>query len=115
VADTIAGSLTSADPPKRICAPTLLDTGGPGFLILSANATDLSGWKAGLGMEIAFKNESGAELSTKFAAFSGFPWSIITMHVPNQPRTAILAGVLPYFDFSVHYDAEHSVIGLKRR
>jgi hypothetical protein len=38
---------------------------------------------------------------------------IDTMQMPNASRTAILAGVLPYFDFSVL--AEHSVIGLKRR
>jgi hypothetical protein len=115
--NAIAGCLASADPPKRICGPTLLDTGALGFhiYISSARAVDLSGWKAGLGMEIAFKNESGAELSTKFVADSGLTSWISTTLMPNQPRMSINAGMLPYFDFSVLYDAEKGVIGLKRR
>jgi hypothetical protein len=98
--DAIAGCLASADPPNRICGPTLLDTGTVGIHISSANAADLSGWKACLGMQIALKNKSDAELSTKFAADSGLPSRISTTLMPNQPRTGILAGVLPYFDFS---------------
>jgi hypothetical protein len=42
--DAIAGCLTNADPPKRICGPTLLDTGTVGIFISSANTVDLSGW-----------------------------------------------------------------------
>jgi hypothetical protein len=60
-------------------------------------------------------SESGGELSTEFAAYSSLPSRIGMMLVPNLPRTGILAGLFPYFAFSVLYDAEHSVIGLKRR
>jgi hypothetical protein len=122
--DVIAGCLASADPPKRICGPTMLDTGTSGIYIQPANVVNLSGWKAGLGMEIAFKNKSGAGISTKFAAegvgrpliqWSGGPSWISTIHEPNLRRTVILAGALPYFNFSVLYDADKGVIGLKRR
>jgi hypothetical protein len=113
--DAIAGCLVSANLPKRICGPTLLDTGAPGFHISSANASDLSGWNAGLSLEIVFKSENGAELSAKFVADSGRSSRLSTGVVPEQPRTRISAGSLPYFTFSVLYDAEQSVIGLKRR
>jgi hypothetical protein len=63
--DSIAGCLVSAEPPKRICGPTLLDAGAPGINISSANWPDLWGWMAADyskgSMEIAFKNESNAE------------------------------------------------------
>jgi hypothetical protein len=81
--EAIAGCLGSADPPKRICSPILLDTGAPQIDILSANAVDLSGWNAGVGIE---------------------------MLVPKVPGTVFLPGVLPYFDFAVLYDAEKGVI-----
>jgi hypothetical protein len=54
-------------------------------------------------------------LSTKFVANTGLPSRIYTTFVPNLPRTVILAGLLPYFNFTILYDADHSVIGLKRR
>jgi hypothetical protein len=115
--DAIAACLTGAAPQKqkRICGPTLLDTGAPGFHITSGNSSDLSAWKAGTRMELAFNGDNGAELSTTFVAGAGRPSRIDTALRPNQPRTRISAGSLPYFAFSALYDAERPVIGLKPR
>jgi hypothetical protein len=47
--------------------------------------------------------------------FSGGASWIGPLQLPNLPFTVTLAGVLPYFYFSVLYDAEKGIIGLKRR
>jgi len=33
----------------------------------------------------------------------------------HQPDNGVFAGILPYFKYSVLYDSEHEVIGLKPR
>jgi hypothetical protein len=46
--DAIAGCLTNADPPKRICGPTLLDTGTVGIFISSGRcAANFAALQAG--------------------------------------------------------------------
>jgi hypothetical protein len=113
--DHIAGCLVRVSPPKQVCGPTELDTGASELLILSPNASDLSGWKAGQSLEIVFKNPEGAELSTKSVVDSNRLSHIFTIHLPEATRIYMSAGLLPYFAFSVLYDAENDVIGLKRR
>ena len=43
------------------------------------------------------------------------PSMITAILRPNQPRTRIMAGTLPYFTFAVLYDERNGVIGLKSR
>jgi hypothetical protein len=113
--DAIPGCLVGEQDHKRICGPTLLDTGAPGLQLSSSNPSDLSGSRPGNHMDIAFKDDQGAELNVKFTADADRPSKITSELRPNQPRTRISAGSLPYFGFSVLYDGEQSVVGLKAR
>jgi hypothetical protein len=113
--DAISGCLVSDETHKRICGPTLLDTGAPGVEITSGDSSALSGWKAGARMVMEFKNDNGAEPSNNFVANAGQPSRISSALRPNQPRTRISAGMLPYFSYSVLYDNNDDVIGLRAR
>jgi hypothetical protein len=113
--DAVPGCLVSEQDQKKNCGPTLLDTGAPGFHLSSSKPSDLSGSRPGSHMEIAFKNDQGAEINVKFTAEANRPSKIISELRPNQPRTRISAGSLPYFSLSVLYDEEQSVVGLKAR
>jgi hypothetical protein len=113
--DAISGCLVNEDTHKNICGPTLLDTGAPGLHITSSRPADLAGWRAGSHMAIAFKGEQDVDLDGKFVADSSRPSTIVSALRPNQPRTRISAGSLPYFAFSVLYDGENGIIGLKPR
>jgi hypothetical protein len=120
--DAIAGCLVSGQmgggEQKKICGPTALDTGVPAVDISSGNSSDLLGWGeralTGAPMEFIFKNDQGSQLSAKFQANSKGPWAIFTALHPNQPR-ALISASAPYFEFSVLYDQEHGIIGLRQR
>jgi Protein of unknown function (DUF3443) len=113
--DAIAGCLIRVDAHRRLCGPTLLDTGTQGIRITSHDDSDLSGWNAGAQMAIAFGSDRGPELTMPFSAGSDDPSSVASIAQGNQPRTRIMAGTLPYFAFSVLYDFKSGAIGLKPR
>ena len=115
--DAVPGRIVVEKSGKRICGPTLLDTGAPGVHITSANAGQRSGWRRGERIGIAFSNREGGEVKGEFHAGAGAP-SRIHASVPkneNETETQISAGTLPYFLFSALYDDERKLVGLKRR
>ena len=66
---------------------------------------------------MSFRNKEGAEVKSEFRAGAGAP-SRIHASAPkneNQTDTRIAAGTLPYFLFSVLYDDERKLVGLRRR
>jgi predicted aspartyl protease len=115
--DAIPSCIVVEKTEKRICGPTLLDTGAPGVSIASADAAERSGWRRGERIGIVFRNKEGAEVKSEFRAGAGAP-SRIHASAPkneNQTDTRIAAGTLPYFLFSVLYDDERKLVGLRRR
>ena len=115
--DAIPGCLVVAKTGKRICGPTLLDTGAPGVSIASAKAAERSGWKPGERMAILFRNRQGGVVNAEFRAGAGKPSQIHASTPKNEKQTdaQIAAGTLPYFLFSALYDDERQLVGLKRR
>jgi hypothetical protein len=113
--DAVSACLAFEATHKRICGPTLLDTGAPGFHINSSHNGDLGGWSRGDRVALVFRDSRGAEVAARFTAGADRPARFTTQLSPNQPRTRISAGSLPYFDLSVLYDDEQHVIGLKPR
>jgi hypothetical protein len=115
--DGIPGCLVIEKSGKRICGSTLLDTGAPGISISSHNPADRGGWTKGDRFAIAFKNRQGGEVQANFQAGAGRP-SQFTASAPadaSQSETHISAGTVPYFLFSVFYDDQRQLIGLRRR
>jgi len=112
--DAISGCLSELDSARRICGPTLLDTGAPGLHIISPRPAELSGWRPGTRVELSFATNRDAPLRTGFVVDSDRS-SKLTSAMRMQPRTWIMAGSLPYFAFSVFYDLESGMVGLKPR
>jgi hypothetical protein len=113
--DAIAGCLVGEDGRRRVCGPTLLETGVPGLHLSSSEPSDLSGWHPGSRAQIAFTSDQGTELDVTLTEDADRSSRITTELKPNQPRARIAAGTLPYFTLAVLYDGEHSMIGLKPR
>ena len=113
--DAIAGCLVGDEGRRRICGPTLLDTGAPGLHLSSGEPSDLSGWHPGSRAQIAFTSDQGTELDVRLTEDADRTSRITTELKPHEPRTRIAAGTLPYFSLAVLYDGEHSMIGLKPR
>ena len=115
--DAIPGCIVVEKTGKRICGPTLLDTGAPGLSIASAKAQERSGWRPGERMAILFRNRQGGEVKAEFRAGAGKPSQIHASIPKNEKQTdaQISAGTLPYFLFSAIYDDERQLVGLKRR
>jgi len=115
--DAIPGCLVVEKTGKRICGPTLLDSGAPGVSITSAKAADRSGWQRGERIALVFRNRRGGEVKGEFKAAAGAPSRIHASNPKNEKQTdtQIAAGTLPYFLFSALYDDERQLVGLKRR
>jgi hypothetical protein len=115
--DGIPGCLVIEKSGKRICGPMLLDTGAPGLSISSSNPADRNGWGRGDRFAIVFRNRQGAEVAAGFQAGAGRPSQFSTSDAQDSSptETHISAGTLPYLLFSVFYDDQRHLVGLKRR
>src|SRR5262249_55093552 len=115
--DGIPGCLVIKKSGKRICGPTLLDTGAPGISINSSDPADRNGWSKGDRFAIIFRNRQGGEVQAGFEAGAGAPSRLSTSAPQDGSRREvhISAGTLPYFLFYVFYDDKRQLIGLKPR
>jgi hypothetical protein len=115
--DSIPGCLVIEKSGKKICGPTLLDTGAPGVSISSSNPADVGGWKQGDQFSITFTNRQGGTVQATFQAGAMRPAQISASVSQNasQTGTHIAAGTLPYFLFSVLYDDPRRLVGLRTR
>jgi hypothetical protein len=115
--DGIPGCLVINKSGKRICGPTLLDTGAPGISINSSDPAERNGWIRGDRFAIIFRNRQGGEVQAGFEAGAGGPsrFSTSAPQDAGHRETHISAGTLPYFLFSVLYDDQRHLVGLRRR
>jgi len=115
--DGIPACLVIEKSGRRICGTTLLDTGAPGISISSKDPADRDGWRKGDQFTIVFRNRRGDEVQASFQAGAGRPSQFSTSDPQNDDQTEphISAGTLPYFFFSVFYDDQRQLVGLKRR
>jgi hypothetical protein len=113
--DGVSGCFIIEKSQKSICGWILLDTGAPGIHIGSGNAADLQGWAKGDAIRIVFRNSQGGEVAGKFTAGAGPPSRISAGLDPKLAQPSIAFGTVPYFLFSVFYDAGRNMIGFKPR
>ena len=100
---------------KRICGPTLFDTGAPGIHVSASTLADGTGWSKGDAMTIAIADDKGASISANFTAGQDRPSTISASQPAGLPVTHISAGTLPFLLFSVLYDNDSHLVGLKLR
>jgi hypothetical protein len=101
---------TSTD--QSICGPAILDTGTPG--IIAYNGTNHAPlWSPGDATALNFSTTGSGGPNVSFAA-DRFPGSGL-LQEPAAAGPALVAGMLPFFAYSVFYDAANGIIGLKPR
>ncbi|MGH8180842.1 MAG: hypothetical protein ACRETR_07675 [Steroidobacteraceae bacterium] len=75
-------------------------------------------WPAGSSVVLVFEPQSGSRVGFEFHS-NRLPATTVFMDHLNPGRNAdpplIMCGVMPYYYFSVAYDASRGVIGLKVR
>lgn len=116
--DTIPGCLLKKGDRDEICGPMLLDTGATGFQVFSARIDGPTLWPIGSRVVLVFKPKSGSGVGFEFRSdrFSATKVSMDPLRLGrNADLPPINCGVLPYYYFSVAYDATAGVIGLKVR
>lgn len=117
--DTIPGCLRRKGRRQAICRPMLLDTGGIGFSVISDRVHWPTHWRAGSSVVLAFGSPAtGSEVGFEFRS-GQTPLTTVFMAPPSvglrRYPPPINCGVMPYYYFSVAYDAASGAIGLKVR
>jgi hypothetical protein len=108
------GCLVNLKTSDKACGRFLLDTGAPGFFVESKGPVAGLPWANGTPAEIALANADGKVMSLRFAIGAGHGTAIGLDPHSDLPFTR-LSGVGPYFVWSVYYDEENRIIGLKSR
>jgi hypothetical protein len=116
-ADTLPACLNDISSGQSICGPATLDTGSPGITAYQTTTQPGPLWTAGdhaaltisagnttVSMEFTTDSTPGTALETQPANGAA-----------NMPPNAIVAGVLPFFDNAIWYDAANGRIGLQPR
>ncbi len=98
---------------EPVCAPTLLDSGAPGVVIMTEDVSPSSSTGAGVPASLSF-SEGASDVSAGFVTGSD-PATTIKREPPRQFGPRIMAGSVPFYTLSVLYDAKHGTIALKRR
>jgi hypothetical protein len=109
--DSLPACLNDTSTDQSICGPAILDTGTPGIIAYNGT-THAPLWSPGDAAALNFSAGGGGP-NVSFAA-DRFPGSGL-LQEPASGGTALVAGVLPFFAYSVFYDAANGVIGLKPR
>jgi hypothetical protein len=110
--DSVPACLRNLSTTESICGPAILDTGTPG-IIAYANGAAGPLWSPGDNLALEFSTGGSGVLSTSFAA-DRYPGSGV-LRQPQESGTALVAGMLPFFAYTVLYDAGNGMIGLKPR
>jgi hypothetical protein len=113
--DAIPGCLRNDDTRRTFCGPVKLDSGTPHISVNTSSVIAPFPWPDGTRGTFTFRGSDTAELHAQFAVAPGRPSHVTLMPLQSQQSNSILAGVLPYFFFSVHYDYGNGAIGLKPR
>ena len=108
----LPGCLKQGDA-RPVCAPTLLDSGAPGVVIMTQDVSSPSSIATGVPASLSF-SEGASDVSAAFVTGSD-PATTIKRSPPRQFGPRIMAGSVPFYAFSVLYDAKHGTIGLKSR
>lgn len=100
----------------QLCAPTLLDSGGPAMVFVSRTPQSTADWPAGAKANLVFGGIDQPGSKQDFVIGEG-PGARLQFAPPpaNLPWEGLNAGVLPFHHFAVFYDAKAGKIGLAPR
>jgi hypothetical protein len=110
--DALPACLNDTSTDQSICGPAILDTGTPGIIAYNG-ASHAPLWSPGDNTALNFSASGSGGPNVSFAA-DRFPGSGL-LQEPASGASALVAGMLPFFAYSVFYDAGNGIIGLKPR
>jgi len=113
--NTVPACLSRDGAAARLCAPTLLDSGAAGLNYISRSAPVSDDWPTDASVNLAFGPPGSAAMSQSFVLGRGAARLNFSTPPASLPWEGLNAGVLPFYDFAVLYDAKAGVIGLARR
>ena len=111
--DTLPACLNNISTGQKLCGPALLDTGAPGIIAYQQGVDESPLWSPGDQTALQFATPGDGSLTLPFAADRVFGSGLL--QAPPNGGPAVVAGVLPFFAYSVLYDATAGSIGLKLR
>jgi hypothetical protein len=110
----VPGCLVARNSGERVCGPTAIDTGSMYVGILTKDSSLFDRMRNA--ENFAFEFGVGDDKSSmNFSMNSGRFERLNSEFIGGSFRTAILAGLPPYYEFSVFYDFSKNIIGLKRK
>jgi hypothetical protein len=113
--DAITACLTNDKTKASVCAPTLLDSGATAVVVMAGRDAPDMDWRPRTPVTLTFKPAQGADVSLSFVTDKDKPSHFTVRPAENAPRTRFVAGSLPFYSFSVLYDAPSGTVGLKPR
>jgi hypothetical protein len=115
--DGIPSTITNLRTNKQVNGPAMLDTGAPGVhVVTNVPQRRRLRFKVGDKGQISFTSQSGNLSPMTFTASDkGAAHVKVSLPKKKQPNNGVYAGILPFFNYSVFYDSEHNIIGLKLR
>jgi len=95
-----------------LCAPTLLDSGAAGLNYISRSAPAFDDWPTETSVNLRFGPPGSTAMSLSFVLGRGPARLNFSTPPASLPWEGLNAGVLPFYDFAVLYDAKAGQIGL---
>jgi len=114
--DGVTGCLINRSTSARFCGAVVLDTGSVG-IIVTGRAVGGAPWPQGAPATLAMGDGTGHAKVAELLTIGMRPHAsrLTFERRADQAMTIIVAGISPYFAFSVRYDPEHGTIGLEPR
>lgn len=110
--DALHGCLVRADGGEKLCGPVLFDSGAPGLRVSLKSVRAV--WPRGAAGQLVVGG-GGKPSALAFTVGLREQASAMTIEQPATGAERISAGLMPYFGWSVLYDAKAGAIGLKPR
>ena len=124
---TVMACLESLGVPQSLCLPTIVDSGDPHFFVFS-QYVDQPVLAAGAKVRLAFSDSDSSDHTVvfKFAAATSLPNeaketvrydpAVVSFRsTPEGDEPFINSGYLPFLSYSILFDADNQVIGMRAR
>jgi len=112
--DAVPGCVRQAQGSVAVCGPMLLDSGAPMISVSPGEGQKVQPWQAGTAARIAI-GRPGAAVAMGFTLDKDQASKLVLIPSESQPRNRISAGTLPFQAFTVLYDPQARILGLKPR
>jgi hypothetical protein len=113
--DAVEGCLMNDASHQKICGAVVLDTGAPGIRIVTADHSPKN-WPSNTPATLLFADGGHVRLAEGIVTDRRDQAShLIFQQRSDVPMPMVMAGLTPYFGFSILYDPSHGTVGFQSR